>query len=314
MAEAGAGGGRTRWTTAAALAAAVVFLSVLDAVPLVAVPTAILLAALSFPRRWKWLALATVLWVVGLALPGGPLGGMSRAWALLLGVSFLALTLARPAWSVLSRSLLSLGLALVLAAAWITVSGDWSTLDAHVREQLLTVSSLAFSGLKPEGAPSAVEQLAATARRVALLQWNVFPAILALQSLAALALGSWAVSRIRRGENDPFEIRPLREFRFNDQLVWLLVVGLVLLALPLGGLAPRLGYNALLFMGGLYALRGLAVFVFLAGGAPTLFTVIFGVLAAIFLYPLVLTAAVLVGLGDTWLDVRGRAAAAGPRT
>ena len=67
-------------------------------------------------------------------------------------------------------------------------------------------------------------------------------------------------------------------------------------------------------MGGLYALRGLAVFVFLVGGAPTLFTVIFGVLAAIFLYPLVLTAAVLVGLGDTWLDVRARAVAAGPRT
>ena len=59
-------------------------------------------------------------------------------------------------------------------------------------------------------------------------------------------------------------------------------------------------------------LDGLGVFVFLAGGAPSFLTVMFGALMAIFLYPLVLTAAVLVGLGDTWLDVRGRAAAAPP--
>ena len=75
-------------------------------------------------------------------------------------------------------------------------------------------------------------------------------------------------------------------------------------------MAGRAGWNALFFMGSLYALRGVAVFLFLVSGAPTILSVIFGVLAALFLYPLVLTAALLVGLGDTWLDVRSRVAAA----
>jgi hypothetical protein len=84
----------------------------------------------------------------------------------------------------------------------------------------------------------------------------------------------------------------------------------MLVVLPLGELASRLGYNALLFMGALYALRGLGVFVFLSGGAPSFLTIVFVGLAVVFLYPLVLTAVLLVGVGDTWLDVRARAAMA----
>ena len=60
---------------------------------------------------------------------------------------------------------------------------------------------------------------------------TVFPALLALQSLAALAL-AWAtyhrLGRARLGA--PLE--PLREFRFNDQLVWGLIVGLTIVLLP----------------------------------------------------------------------------------
>jgi uncharacterized protein YybS (DUF2232 family) len=157
-----------------------------------------------------------------------------------------------------------------------------------------------------------VAQIAETAKSLAFARWQVFPALLALQSLAALALGSWVIARLRRSDAGVFALRPLREFRFNDQLVWVLILGLVLLVLPLDAVATRMGYNTLLFMGGLYALRGVGVIVFLAGGAPSFLTVILGAIMAIFLYPLVLTAAVLVGLGDTWLDVRGRAAPAPP--
>src|SRR5690606_6963082 len=140
-----------------------------------------------------------------------------------------------------------------------------------------------------------------------LLQWEFFPALVALQSLAALALVCWTVARLRRDGGGPFALGPLREFRFNDQLVWVVVAGLVLVLLPLSAVATRLGWNALLFMAGLYALRGVGIFLFLTGGAPTLLAIVVGVVTLLFVYPLVLTTAVLVGLVDTWVDLRARA-------
>jgi hypothetical protein len=304
---------RARWGTAVALTAAVVFLSAASAIPLVAIPMAVVLAAVPFPNRLKWAGLALLLCILGVAYPGGALTGLSRGWALLLGGGFLVATLARPRWGVLPRSLLALSLAVVMGGLAVLLAGGWAELDGLVRSHLLSATEAAIRGLRPATADSAaVGQFAETARRVALLQWQVFPAILALQSLAALGLASWAVARLRRVEAGTFTLRPLREFRFNDQLVWLLILGLALLVLPLDAVATRLGYNALLFMGGLYALRGFGVIAFLAGGAPSFLMVMFGAIMAVFLYPLVLTAAFLVGLGDTWLDVRGRAAAAPP--
>jgi hypothetical protein len=313
MTDAGGMVRRSRWGTAFALTMAVVFLSAADTIPLVAIPMAVVLAAVQFQQRWKWLGLGVLLWAIGIGFPAGPLGDLSRGWALLLGGAFLVATLARPGWGVLPRSLAAVLFALVMGGAAMLVAGGWADLDALVRSHLINVSDTAFRGLRPEKADTAmVAQIAETAKSLAFARWQVFPALLALQSLAALALGSWVIARLRRSDAGVFALRPLREFRFNDQLVWVLILGLVLLVLPLDAVATRMGYNALLFMGGLYALRGVGVIVFLAGGAPSFLTVILGAIMAIFLYPLVLTAAVLVGLGDTWLDVRGRAAPAPP--
>jgi hypothetical protein len=74
--------------------------------------------------------------------------------------------------------------------------------------------------------------------------------------------------------------------------------------------AVGLGRNLLLFMAGLYLLRGFAVFVFLLAGAPTMLTLLLVVMAVLLMYPMVLVAALLMGLGDTWFDVRARVAAA----
>lgn len=303
------GSARGGWGTAAALFGVVLFLAVLNAVPLVVLPLALLLLALPGQRSWRQVALGALLAALALALPGGPLGPLSQGWALLLGGGFLLATVSRPGLGVLPRALLALGLALAAGLVWLAASGGWAEVDGMVREHLRNVAAVALRNLGgPEAGSEAAAQLAGTAEQVALLQWRVFPAILGLQSLGALALAAWWAARIRR--DAALRLRPLREFRFHDQLVWVLVAGLVLVSLPLGALATRVGYNALLFMGGLYAVRGVGVFVFLAGGAPSLLTILFGALAAIFLYPLVLTAAVLVGLGDTWFDVRERAALA----
>lgn len=306
-----AGDAAPGWGTALALAAAVVLLSALDAVPLVTLPLAIGLLALPLSPRWKSLALGAALWVVGFGFPIGPLADLSRGWSLLLGGAFIGWTLWRPQWPVLTRALLALGVAALATAAWLAVGAGWTAVDGRVREHLLEVANLAFGRLQREGAASGwMEQLARSAGQMAELQWRLFPALLALQSIAALGLASWLLGRIRGVTGGAFRVGPLRDFRFSDQLVWLLVLGLVLLLLPLGAVGARAGANALLFMGALYAVRGLGVLWFLLGGAPSAVTILFGVFALLFLYPLVLATAVLVGLSDTWLDVRGRAAKA----
>lgn len=313
MEEEGRGPARGRWGAAVALTIAVIFLSVFDAVPLVALPLALLMVALPAERRWKWVAAGTMLWLLAVLLPVGTLSTLGRGWSLLLGGAFLYGTLARPAWGVFPRALAALAATMVAALVWLLVSGSAAEVDAMVREHFRTVATLAVGDLATRAPESAwVNELSTATDRMAALQWLLFPAILALQSLAALALASWWFARLRGIADGRHGLRRLREFRFNDQLVWVAVAGLVLLAVPLGELGTRLGYNVLLFMGSLYALRGVGVFVFLTGGAPSWFAILFGALATVFLYPLVLTAAVLVGLGDTWLDVRGRASVPPP--
>jgi len=60
MDEAGGNGSSVRWSTAIALSVAVLLLSVFDAVPLVALPLAVLLVALPAERRWKWVAVGAL--------------------------------------------------------------------------------------------------------------------------------------------------------------------------------------------------------------------------------------------------------------
>ncbi|MEX0907397.1 MAG: DUF2232 domain-containing protein, partial [Gemmatimonadota bacterium] len=126
-----------------------------------------------------------------------------------------------------------------------------------------------------------------------------------LGSLCALAIAWWGFTRLGRGAANP--LRPLREFGFRDELVWLLIAGLLLLVLPLDALATRAGGNLLTFMAVLYALRGAAVLVVI-GGVPGPLGMVVGALLIVFMYPLVMATAFIVGLSDTWLDIRARRA------
>ena len=136
-----------------------------------------------------------------------------------------------------------------------------------------------------------------------------------MQSLAALAL-AWAtyhrLGRARLGA----PLRPLKEFRFNDQLVWGLIVGLTIMLLPTLKALHGAGKNLLVFFATLYAVRGFAVLAwFMAPGAlgvtltvgfVMLLLPILGVFAALALMMLGV-AALALGLGDTWADWRSRA-------
>lgn len=305
-----AGGSPARWGTAAVLALATLVLSVASALPLVLAPLAALLLAVP-PRRWQFLLAGAVLWVATVFATGGPLGEVNRGWAVMVAGAFLLATLLRPQWSLTARALATVLGSVVGAAAWLAASARWPALDGALREHFRAVAQATLAQLQA-GAPESAwtTQFAAAAETVARAQWTLFPAMLALQTLAALGLAWWLFCRFRRPEERWSELRPLRDFRFHDQLVWLVIGGVVLVLLPLGAVALRVGWNLLFFMGGLYVLRGLAVFAFLTAGTPPLLLLLLALFAGLFLYPLVLTAALLVGLGDTWLDVRGRVALA----
>ncbi|MFW6200933.1 MAG: DUF2232 domain-containing protein, partial [Gemmatimonadota bacterium] len=137
-------------------------------------------------------------------------------------------------------------------------------------------------------------------------QGAVFPALLGLASLAALGVAWWLWVRLGRAERSG--LLPVKEFRFNDQLVWLFVLGLALVLLGSSGPWDRLGTNTVVFMGALYALRGAGVLFFLNGGISLAGSLLLA-LAFVFVAPVMLGGAMVVGLGDTWLDLRTKARA-----
>ena len=64
----------------------------------------------------------------------------------------------------------------------------------------------------------------------------------------------------------------------------------------------------MVFMGGLYAMRGAAVLLFLSGGVSG-FGVLFLIVGMLFLSPVLISGALLIGVGDTWFDLRSKAEA-----
>jgi hypothetical protein len=135
---------------------------------------------------------------------------------------------------------------------------------------------------------------------------RLFPALLGLSSLSGLAVAWWAYVRFSSGSG--LGLGPLRDFRFNDHFVWLLLIGLALLVFGAGEGWTYGGGNAVVFMGGLYAMRGVAVLLFLSGGVTGL-GFLFLAIGMLFLSPVLISGALLVGVGDTWLDLRSKAEA-----
>lgn len=182
---------------------------------------------------------------------------------------------------------------------------DW-TLSRRVRDAAADAASV-WAGATSLGDWAA--QVAGSLYRVAEIQVIIQPALAALASMAALGVAWWAYRRLSVRDRAP--LGSLREFRFRDDLIWVLIVGILLVVLPLGESAVRAGSNLLAFMGALYMLRGVAVLLVLlgvhgAGGA------IVAAVALFLLYPVVLTASVVLGVTDTWFDLRARRSAVRP--
>jgi hypothetical protein len=273
---------------------------------LIAVAYLVMLVGLPVRRRGAWVIGAIMVWAV-LSGDHEGLWWTERGWALLVGGWFVALTIGRPGTGFLPRALSSVAGAAAVAAALVVVRGGlWNVLDWQVSERMHAYLSSVMEGMRQLQQPGSLSPVVVTAMNgMAETQIQVFPATAALASIAALGVAWWLYLRVAQGDDQG--LLPLREFRFNDHLVWLFVGGLALVLVGGEGL-DRAGSNAVVFMSGLYALRGAAVVMFLGAG-QSLLSVFFLVLALLFIWPVVAIGALVIGLGDTWLDLRARARA-----
>ena len=265
----------------------------------------------------SWTALAT--WMLVTRLPGTPAFlAVSKGWALLLAASFGVISLMSPRRSFFPRALAAIGLSYAVGFALVVFAskrpaaieqtvraeytrrveswlGDWEAVSRTPEWQRLTRDNPGMETLARESSDRLLKLPPVTA--------SLYPSLLALESLAVLAL-AWALyHRVSRARIGP-PLAPLKEFRFNDQLVWGLVAGITAVAVPTLNAFRTVGLNLLVFFGALYALRGLGVLTWFF--APGRLMVTMTIALAIFIWPLLGVFALGIGLGDTWLDWRSR--------
>ncbi len=266
--------------------------------------------------------------------PGVPsvFENLQRGWSLLLAGAFGLVCLfgvRRPLFvRALAAAVIALALALVMSKL-----GPVNEVQVHtalrselVRRNAETMQTVnAFIGQHPDDWKALVQKLprletlpAETQHQLDVLAevgTGLYSSLLLLESLAALAI-AWALyHRLGRARLGP-PLAPLRDFRFNDQLVWGLIAGLAILFVPTLSAFDWFGKNLLVFFGALYAVRGLGVLSWFFAprvlavaaivGFVMLWAPILNVVAVLGFLSLAL-AAFGLGLGDTWADWRNRA-------
>jgi hypothetical protein len=270
-----------------------------------------------------WAGLAV--WVIMQPSAPGSFYNLVRGWCLLLAGAFGLVSLFGVQRPFFNRSLTAAGLALTLVLA-MSVRGPFTPTRAKAALQAefdkRNASTMSFirtyarqnpqaSKSMPELGPmlDEVEQgLKLTSQEAT----GLAPSLVMLESLLALAL-AWTtyhrISRTRLGA----PLGPLKDFRFNDQLVWGLIAGLAIVFVPGLDFMNDVGRNLLVFFGALYAIRGLGVLSWFMPPGAFATTLVVGfimlwwpVLNAV-AFTLLALAAFGLGLGDTWADWRRRA-------
>jgi hypothetical protein len=294
-----------------ALLAVAVLIAPVGPFPLLAIPFALLLAAFR-PKELFGLAVAVVLMFLVFRTTDGVADGgwyMVRGWCLIAGGLFVGLSVRRSPGRLLDRSFAAVVGATVLILVATFVSPDLgASLDGWMAERIGEAAAMAHALLltDPQVASGTIgDSIGAAIDQWARFQRDVYPALLALATMAALALGWYFIGRRDSVDRPP----PVRDFGFRDGYVWILVAGLALLVLPLGGGAFRVGENATLFMVLMFLARGGAILLWILTAATTsAWTWVLLGIGVILAYPFVFGAALLIGIGDTWLHVRERLA------
>lgn len=279
--------------------------------PMFVLPALALLLVVSGPstmREWWWIA-ASALW---LAYTGTRDLGLYQISLLAAGImmagAFVGLILQGPR-PVFRAAILATVAGMIGLLAWGAVFGiGWGDLrHDFLRQQWEFATRFLIHPEYEDGGIAAApwvreygEQFARSITPLAV----ILPAVTALMALGGLAM-SW--SWYRRISHRPLgqPLGRLADFRFSDQMVWGVIAGLGLLLVPAIGSLRELGGNLLLFFGGLFALRGLAVTrTWLTQAPGTL--IVFMALSLLFIAPVAVGGLLSLGLADIWLDFRRR--------
>jgi len=292
------------WSTPLFLLGAVLLTATFRLDVLIGVPFVALVLFLPVERRRAILVAAFFAFLVAGAPGDSGVWWIERAWAAIATGWFVALSLRWPDASFLRRGMGAVaGTVGVFGIALAARPGTWAAIDWRIGERLqLAIARAIETAGVIQGEPLPREARDAITEAVGV-QIELFPAILSLGTLAALGLAWWMYGRWARGWARP--LGRLREFRFSDHLVWLLIVGLALTLFGFGEGWERAGSNTVVFMGALYVLRGVGVILFVNGGLSFFGAFVFAV-AVLFLAPIVIAGMLVIGVGDTWLDLRTR--------
>jgi hypothetical protein len=257
------------------------------------------------PREWTAIAVAAT-WVAMLALEStGIASAMLMAWGVIAAGAFTALMITRDR-PVISGAIGAACLATAGATAWTWLLGsrwqDVSLAVAHEGWELCrnVMEAGALSPARSEGVRVYVDAMAQGVGVAA----GLFPGLLFVSALPGMALAwSWYHRIATRPIGRPS--RPFAAFRFDDHLIWGVVLSLTLLVLPVPEPAAELGANLAVVAASLYVVRGAAVLWPAIGDLPSGVMVALGLLT-LFILPVVLGGLCLLGLADTWVDFRRR--------
>lgn len=275
--------------------------------PFVLLPLGFLLLLSRLDRLglWFWLG-ASLLWSVAwLGAPSGLAGGTLRGWVVVASGTFVLLAL-HPTRRAFDAALGAALLATTCVLAWLTAYRVplARVTDDAVRSAWAIYREMGdllpqFRGAANDAADSATALAA------------VFPAGAILFGLAGLLL-AWRWYHLLVADAVGLPPAPFREFRFSDHLIWAVVAGMAGTVAQLSGLLPSATIwpaNLLVLAGALYGVRGLAVLWSSVVGWPVPVLLAAGI-TVLFLAPFAFTGLMGVGLADTWLDFRRRAAVA----
>ena len=263
-------------------------------------PLAGLLAA-SRPRsvrEWCWIA-AAVLWVaVSLRTPSGLALQTIYAWALSVTGAFVLLMLVGN-FRVVTGSMLAVTISFVLVTAWLLFLGhDW-----HTVERALGMAMRDWASEQPDVFGNK-EELQSAVQVFTTGMSGMLPALLVVSILPGLAV-AWSWYRRLATTPTGAPAQRFAEFRFSDQWIWGVVIGLVALVLPIPAPFDLVVGNLALVVGLLYLARGAAVVWSRNEGLPAVVLVLLLVLWFLFL-PITLGASFALGVADTWVDFRRR--------
>lgn len=213
-----------------------------------------------------------------------------------------------------NRLLLSAGVASAATIAWFAHLGiRFTSLRASLVTEVWDSYRVMFPELPPipldsialAGMPKAsLDALPARLSANVQAMGDLYPGILVVTALVGgwLAWGWYHRIAARPLGAPPW---PITALRFNDHLVWGLIAALGVTLFGVPGTVALVASNLLFVLGALYWARGLAItrYALARLPAPPLFKV---AVTAFLVLPLAFGGWLLMGVADTWLDIRRR--------